>query len=283
MPCELWGPGPTISCASQLTLRSLSFCSAMLLCRQASKGNTATCNRARERRRSKAFWARARRCRRCSPRFAKSRRRTPRCSCLAKAGPAKEMAAAAIHRRSLRKDGPFIAINCNAIPENLLESELFGHEKGSFTGAHTQRKGLIESAAKGTLFLDEIGDLPLAIQVKLLRFLQEQTFMRVGGRQEIQVRRAHHRRDECRPEACHRQREVSRRFVLSPGRRRHRFAAAARAGRRYCYRGDEFLNRFAAQSGKPELNLRAGNASRREPISIGPGISASSKTAFSGR
>ena len=104
---------------------------------------------------------------------------------LGESGTGKEMAAEAIHRRSLRKDGPFIAINCSAIPENLLESELFGHEKGSFTGAHAQRKGLIESAEKGTLFLDEIGDLPPAIQVKLLRFLQEQTFMRVGGRQEI--------------------------------------------------------------------------------------------------
>ena len=105
---------------------------------------------------------------------------------LGESGTGKEMAAEAIHRRSLRKNEPFIAINCNAIPENLLESELFGHEKGSFTGAHVQRKGLIENAEKGTLFLDEIGELPLPIQVKLLRFLQEQTFMRVGGRQEIQ-------------------------------------------------------------------------------------------------
>jgi two-component system NtrC family response regulator len=86
----------------------------------------------------------------------------------------------------LRKDGPFIAINCNAIPENLLESELFGHEKGAFTGAQMQRKGLVESAAGGTLFLDEIGELPPPIQVKLLRFLQEKCFQRVGGRQEIQ-------------------------------------------------------------------------------------------------
>ncbi len=76
-------------------------------------------------------------------------------------------------------------INCNAIPENLLESELFGHEKGAFTGAHIQRKGLVETAAGGTLFLDEIGELPPSIQVKLLRFLQEQRFQRVGGRQEI--------------------------------------------------------------------------------------------------
>jgi two-component system NtrC family response regulator len=106
---------------------------------------------------------------------------------LGESGTGKEMAAAAIHRRSTRKEGPFIAINCNAIPENLLESELFGHEKGAFTGAHVQRKGLLETASGGTLFLDEIGELPPAIQVKLLRFLQEQRLQRVGGRQEIQV------------------------------------------------------------------------------------------------
>jgi two-component system NtrC family response regulator len=106
---------------------------------------------------------------------------------LGESGTGKEMAALAIHRRSARKEGPFIAINCNAIPENLLESELFGHEKGSFTGAHAQRKGLIENAAGGTLFLDEIGELPASLQVKLLRFLQEQRLQRVGGRQEIQI------------------------------------------------------------------------------------------------
>jgi two-component system NtrC family response regulator len=106
---------------------------------------------------------------------------------LGESGTGKEMTARAIHQRSSRKDGPFVAINCSAIPETLLESELFGHEKGSFTGAHAQRKGRIEMAGGGTLFLDEIGEIPLPLQVKLLRFLQEQCIQRVGGRQDIQI------------------------------------------------------------------------------------------------
>jgi two-component system, NtrC family, response regulator len=106
---------------------------------------------------------------------------------LGESGTGKEMAARAVHQRSLRKSGPFVAINCSAIPETLLESELFGHEKGAFTGAHVQRAGRIEMAAGGTLFLDEIGEIPLPLQVKLLRFLQEQRIQRVGGRQDIQI------------------------------------------------------------------------------------------------
>jgi two-component system NtrC family response regulator len=106
---------------------------------------------------------------------------------LGESGTGKERIARAIHQRSARKNGPFIAINSSAIPESLIESELFGHEKGSFTGASAQRKGRIEMSAGGTLFLDEIGEVPLPIQVKLLRFLQEQVIERVGGREEIPV------------------------------------------------------------------------------------------------
>lgn len=102
-------------------------------------------------------------------------------------GTGKELVAQAIHEASLRKRGPFIPINCGAIPENLLESELFGHEKGSFTGAHATVQGKLQYAQKGTLFLDEIGELPVNLQVKLLRFLQEGVIQRVGGRLDIPI------------------------------------------------------------------------------------------------
>ena len=102
-------------------------------------------------------------------------------------GTGKELLARALHDLSPRKGNRFVAINCAAIPETLLESELFGYEKGAFTGAAKQTLGKIETANSGTLFLDEIGDLPLALQAKLLRFLQERVIERIGGRQEIPI------------------------------------------------------------------------------------------------
>jgi two-component system, NtrC family, response regulator len=106
---------------------------------------------------------------------------------LGESGTGKEVLTKALHNLSRRNTGRLVAINCAAIPENLLESELFGYEKGAFTGANKQTVGKIETASGGTLFLDEIGDLPLPLQAKLLRFLQERTIERLGGREEIPV------------------------------------------------------------------------------------------------
>lgn len=102
-------------------------------------------------------------------------------------GTGKELVARAIHRKSLRNEKPFVIVDCTTIPENLLESELFGHEKGAFTGATERKIGLIELANEGTVFLDEIGELPMSLQKKLLRFLQEKEIQRIGGTQRIKV------------------------------------------------------------------------------------------------
>ena len=128
---------------------------------------------------------------------------------LGESGTGKELVAQQIHRCSRQKNGPFVPVNCGAIPSELLESELFGHEKGAFTGALSLRKGRFELAHEGTLFLDEIGDMPLAMQVKLLRVLQEMTFERVGRQQSSESQCTCDCRDPSAFRADDRRRRVS--------------------------------------------------------------------------
>jgi two-component system NtrC family response regulator len=174
---------------------------------------------------------------------------------LGESGTGKEMVAKALHQRSNRAAGPFVAINCSAIPETLLESELFGHEKGAFTGAHVQRKGRIETASGGSLFLDEIGEIPLPLQVKLLRFLQEQTIERVGGRQSISINtrviaatnvdlKQAMAAGTFREDLFYRLAVVQ--MLLPPLRERENDIQLL---------AQNFLNRFAAQANKPNLAL----------------------------
>ncbi len=148
-------------------------------------------------------------------------------------GTGKEVVARYIHRGSPRARGPFIALNCAALPEQLLESELFGYERGAFTGAHASRPGKIEQAAGGVLFLDEVGEMSLPVQAKFLRVLQEREFQRLGGsrtiKADVRVIAATNRD----PRAGDGARHASRRPVLSPQRLRDRAAAAARAARRH--------------------------------------------------
>ena len=140
-------------------------------------------------------------------------------------GTGKELIARAIHRHSPRAACPLVTVNCAAIPEGLLESELFGHERGAFTGAVQSKPGRFEEADGGTLFLDEIGELPLGLQVKLLRALQEHSFERLGGKQALHVNFRVVRGNESGSSPAHYRRPISRGPVLSSQRRGDRGAA----------------------------------------------------------
>ena len=148
-------------------------------------------------------------------------------------GTGKEMVARAIHYHSAQREMPLIKVNCAAIPETLLESELFGHVRGAFTGATNGKKGKFALADGGTIFLDEIGTMSQALQAKLLRVLQEREFEPLGFRADAEDRRAGHRRDQSRSAADGRRRPLPGRPVLPPQRDPDSDAAAARAARRH--------------------------------------------------
>ena len=133
---------------------------------------------------------------------------------LGETGTGKELLAAQIHDRSARRGRLMVRVNCAAIPAALFESELFGREKGAYTGALSRQLGRFEVADRSTIFLDEIGDLPMETQVKLLRVLQEKTFERLGSTRSIQRRRTHHRGDQSRSRSGRRECRLSRRSLL---------------------------------------------------------------------
>ncbi len=177
---------------------------------------------------------------------------------LGESGTGKELAARAVHEASPRRQRPFVAINCGAIPAELLESELFGHEKGSFTGAIAARKGRFEIAEGGTLFLDEIGDMSLPMQVKLL---QGAAGTRVRARRQSHadpLQRAHHRRDSPQPRGVDYQGHVPRGLVLSLECVPHRNAGAADSHRGPGDAGADFSERNVAEGrSRVELTARA--------------------------
>ena len=180
-------------------------------------------------------------------------------------GTGKELIAHAIHYSSLRAKKPFVKVNCAALPESLIESELFGHEKGAFTGAEARKKGRFELAEGGTLFLDEIGDINLATQVKLLRVLQEREFERVGGTETIKVERPADRGDQQGPGEGDRRRHVPRGPLL-PAQRLHDLrAAAARAeGRPAAARRSLPREVRARAQAQHQAHLDAGHRHARE-------------------
>ena len=174
-------------------------------------------------------------------------------------GTGKELVARAVHEASPRRNLPFVAVNCAALPESLLESELFGHEKGAFTSAVGQRKGRFELAHGGTIFLDEIGEIPLSMQAKLLR-VAAGTPVRAGRRDaDDRDRRSRRRRDQPRPAQAGQGRQVPRRPVLPAERRENRPAAPVRACRGHPASGAALRRRNSAGPAARQDDLARGD------------------------
>ena len=166
-------------------------------------------------------------------------------------GTGKELVARALHDYGKRRGGPFVAINMAAIPRDLIECELFGHEKGAFTGANTRSAGRFEQAEGGTLFLDEIGDMPMEAQTRLLRVLQQGEYTTVGGRTPIKSRRAHHRRHQQGPAHADPAGPVPRGSVLPPQRRAAAAAAACASAPRTFPIWSAISSRWSQREGLP--------------------------------
>ena len=193
-------------------------------------------------------------------------------------GTGKETIAALIHQLEPRRRGPFVPVSCAILTETLIESELFGHERGAFTGALRDHPGRFELADGGTIFLDDIDDVPRSVQVKLLRVLQNRTIERVGGTRADSDRRADHHRIEAEPAADRRGRAVPRGPLLSPERRADLAAAAARAARRHPGAGRPFppsILRRARRRACPRSRRWSG---RRSTATRGRATCASSRT-----
>ena len=194
-------------------------------------------------------------------------------------GSGKELVARALHRRSPRRDRPFCTLNCAALPDDLVEAELFGHARGAFTGAVAERPGVFEEAHTGTLFLDEIGELSPRAQAKVLRAIQEGELRRVGENVVAPRRRADRRRDQSRSAAGGRRRPLPARSAVSPRRHPHRRAAASRAARRHRGAGRALLARGDGARRQPR-DARRRHASRRWRAMIGPATCASCRTCW---
>ncbi len=211
---------------------------------------------------------RASRCSGWSSRSAAPRRRHSRVLITGENGSGKEIVARTLHRHSPRADQPFIDVNCAAIPEELIESELFGHRKGAFTGAIDDRKGKFELADGGTLFLDEVGDMSLKTQAKVLRVLQEQTFQRVGGQQtikvDVRVIAATNKNLEAEIAAGNFRSDLYYRLNVIP----IEVPPLRARGNDMALLAEHFLRRFAAETGQPRKKLSPGGGRQVEGLPL---------------